>query len=151
VFPTLNEERYVTLSTRDWLPVLYNALRLIQDPEELVIRNNAAFTPRRFIGVVASNSPSVAEAEPLFVCTTFPALKNALRLKTELLRAEALGVIAHTVLNCERIASLQKMRLLLAGGDDEASFFTHIHPFRFTTDESISTARRTMRGRVLVK
>jgi U3 small nucleolar RNA-associated protein 20 len=126
-FATLNEERYVTLSARDWLPVLYNALHFIQDPEELAIRNNAAFTLRRFVGVVASDAPSAAEAEPLFVRTVFPALKNALRSQTELVRAEALGVIAHAVLKCERIASLQEMRPLLAGGDEEASFFTNVH------------------------
>ena len=126
-FTTLNEELYVTLSARDWLPVLYNTLHFIQDPEELAIRNNAAFTLRRFVGVVASDGPSAAEAEPLFVRTVFPALKNALRSKTELVRAEALGVIAHAVLKCERIALLQEMRPLLAGGDDEASFFTNVH------------------------
>lgn len=126
-FATLNEERYVTLSTRDWLPVLYNALHFVQDPEELAIRNNAAFTLRRFVSVVASDAPSAVEAEYIFTRSVLPALKNALRSKTELVRAEALGVIAHAVLKCERIASLQEMRPLLAGGDDEASFFTNIH------------------------
>ncbi|KAG6382181.1 armadillo-type protein [Boletus reticuloceps] len=126
-FTTLNEERYLTLSPRDWLPVLYNALHFVQDPEELAVRNNAAFTLRRFVGVVASDGPSAAEAEPLFMRTVLPALKNALRSKAELVRAEALGVIAHAVMKCERIASLQEMRPLLAGGDDEASFFSNIH------------------------
>ena len=127
VFTTLNEERYASLSARDWLPVLYNALHFVQDPEELAIRNNAAFTLRRFVGVVASDSASTAETETLLMRTILPALKNTLRSKTELVRAEALGVIAHAVLKCDRIASLQEMRPLLAGGDDEASFFTNIH------------------------
>ena len=126
-FTTLNEERYVALSARDWLPVLYNALHFVQDPEELAIRNSAAFTLRRFVGVVASDGPSAAESEPLFMRTVLPVLKNALRSKTELVRAEALGVIAHAVLKCERVAALQEMRPLLAGGDDEASFFSNIH------------------------
>ncbi|KAG8220545.1 armadillo-type protein [Butyriboletus roseoflavus] len=126
-FTTLNETRYLTLSCRDWLPVLYNALHFVQDPEELAIRNNAAFTLRQFVGVVASDASSAVEAELIFIRTVLPALKNALRSKTELVRAEALGVIAHAVLKCERIASLQEMRPLLAGGDDEASFFTNIH------------------------
>ena len=126
-FATLNEAHYLTLSSRDWLAVLYNALHFIQDPEELAIRNNAAFTLRRFVGVVASDTPSAVDAEPIFMRTVLPALKNALRAKTELVRAEALGVIAYAVLKCERIASLQEMRPLLAGGDEEASFFTNIH------------------------
>ena len=134
-FTTLNEERYVTLSPRDWFPILYNALHFIQDPEELAIRNNAAFTLRRFVGVVASDTPPAVEAEPIFIRTVLPALKYTLRSKSELVRAEALGVIAHAVLKCERITSLQEMRPLLAGGDDEASFFTNIH--------HIQTHRRT--------
>ncbi|KIJ63496.1 hypothetical protein HYDPIDRAFT_133895 [Hydnomerulius pinastri MD-312] len=125
-FTTLNDQQYETLSCRDWLPVLYNALHFIQDPEELAIRNNAAFTLRRFIGV-ASDSTSSADVEQLLMRTVLPALKNALRSKSELVRAEVLGVIAHAVLKCERIESLQEMRPLLAGGDEEASFFTNIH------------------------
>ena len=82
------------------LPGLYNALHFIPDPEELAIHNNAAFILRRFVGVAASDSPSVAE--PLFVHTTFPVLKNVLRLKTELVRAKALGVIAHSNVNASR-------------------------------------------------
>ncbi|KAF8434353.1 hypothetical protein L210DRAFT_3506697 [Boletus edulis BED1] len=88
VFTTLNEERYLTLSPRNWLPVLYNALHFVQ--EELAIRNDAAITLRRFVGVVISDRPSAAEAEPLFVRTVFPALKNALRSKAEPVRAEVL-------------------------------------------------------------
>ncbi|KAF8131836.1 hypothetical protein EV363DRAFT_1583521 [Boletus edulis] len=94
VFTTLNEERYLTLSPRNWLPVLYNALHFVQ--EELAIRNDAAITLRRFVGVVASDRPSAAEAEPLFVRTVFPALKNALRSKAEPVRTEvrATGIFA---------------------------------------------------------
>ena len=125
-FMTLNEERYGTLSAREWLPISYNALHFIQDPEELAIRNNAAFTLRRLVGVVASDAPA-SEIELIFMRTVLPAVKHTLRSKSELVRAEALGVIAHAVLKCERIVSLQEMRPLLAGGDDEASFFTNIH------------------------
>jgi U3 small nucleolar RNA-associated protein 20 len=125
-FATLNDQRYETLSCRDWLPLLYNALHFVQDQEELAIRNNAAFTLRRFVGVVA-DSASAAESEPILMRTVLPALKNALRSKSELVRAEVLGVIAYAVLRCECIESLQEMRPLLAGGDEEASFFTNIH------------------------
>lgn len=54
----LDEEHYATISAPDGLPVLYNALHFIQDPEELAIRNNAraAFTLRRFVRLVASDA-----------------------------------------------------------------------------------------------
>lgn len=132
-FATLNDQQYEHLTWRGWLPVLYNALHFIQDPEELVIRSNAAFTLRRFIGVVVDNSS--ADASSLLLRVVLPALKGALRCKHELVRAELLGVLAHAVSQCTNISSLQEMRPLLAGGDEEASFFTNIY--------HIQTHRRT--------
>ncbi|KAI6117784.1 armadillo-type protein [Pisolithus thermaeus] len=132
-FATLNDQQYEHLTRRGWLPVLYNALHFIQDAEELAIRTNAAFTLRRFIGVVVDNS--TADASSLLLRVVLPALKGALRCKHELVRAELLGVLAHAVPQCTNISSLQEMRPLLAGGDEEASFFTNIY--------HIQTHRRT--------
>ncbi|KAI6043542.1 armadillo-type protein [Pisolithus marmoratus] len=132
-FATLNDQQYEALTWRGWLPVLYNSLHFVQDPEELAIRSNAAFTLRRFIGVVVDNS--TADVSPLLLRVVLPALKGALRSKHELVRAEVLGVLAHAVSQCTGISSLQEMRPLLAGGDEEASFFTNIY--------HIQTHRRT--------
>ncbi|KAG1734522.1 armadillo-type protein [Suillus lakei] len=124
-FMLLNEQKYAALSCREWLPVLSNALYFVQDADELAIRNNAAFTIRRFIDLTCD--PSNLEFEALLMRTALPALKNALKSKHELVRAESLGVIAYAVSKCDRISSLQEMRPLLAGGDEEASFFSNIH------------------------
>lgn len=132
-FAAFNDRQYKNLTGRNWLPVLYNALHFIQDPEELAIRSNAAFTLRRFIGVVVDNS--TADASSLLPRVVLPTLKGALRSKHELVRAEVLGVLAYAVSQCTSISSLQEMRPLLAGGDEEASFFTNIY--------HIQTHRRT--------
>ncbi|KAG1818154.1 armadillo-type protein [Suillus subaureus] len=124
-FMLLNEQKYAALSCREWLPVLSNALYFVQDADELAIRNNAAFTIRRFIDLTCD--PSNSEFEVLLMRTTLPALKNALKSKHELVRAESLGVISYAVSKCDRVSSLQEMRPLLAGGDKEASFFSNIH------------------------
>ncbi|KAG2158692.1 armadillo-type protein [Suillus bovinus] len=124
-FMLLNEQKYAALSCREWLPVLSNALFFVQDADELAIRNNAAFTIRRFIDLTCD--PSNSEFEALLMRTTLPALKNALKSKHELVCAESLGVISYAVSKCVSISSLQEMRPLLAGGDEEASFFNNIH------------------------
>lgn len=124
-FMLINEQKYAVLSCREWLPVLSNALYFVQDADELAIRNNAAFTIRRFIDLTCD--PSNSEFEALLMRTTLPALKNALKSKHELVRAESLGVISYAVSKCDKIPSLQEMRPLLAGGDEEASFFSNIH------------------------
>ena len=123
-FADLNENLYMTLSANDWLPVLYNSLYSIQDHEELSIRSNASLAMKRFIDIVASRSSPGFEV--IFLQVLYPGLKNGLRSKNELVRAEILGVIAHAVATCEQIETLKDMRVLLAGGDEEASFFNNI-------------------------
>lgn len=123
-FTRLNETLHATLSPSDWLPILYNMLNFIQDADELTIRNNASFTMKRFIDRVATDG---SEYEATFTKVLYLGLKNGLRSKNELVRAEILGVIAYAVTKCEKIPILQEMRGLLAGGDEEASFFNNIH------------------------
>ncbi|KAI0782968.1 armadillo-type protein [Abortiporus biennis] len=123
-FNTLNENMYSTLQSKSWLPILYNMLNFIQDPDELTIRNNAAFTFRRFIDHVADEN---GDYEVTFVKVLYPGLKNGLRSRNELVRAEILSVISYAVSKCNKIAALQEMKSLLAGGDDEANFFNNIH------------------------
>ncbi|KAI0764301.1 armadillo-type protein [Trametes elegans] len=123
-FTELNESLYKTLSCRDWLPLIYNMLSFIQDPVELTIRSNSATALKRFIDFVAEQR---GEYEETFLKVLYPGMKNGLRSRAELVRGELLGVLSHAVLRCTEIASLQEMRVLLAGGDEEANFFNNIH------------------------
>jgi U3 small nucleolar RNA-associated protein 20 len=124
-FAELNEKQYKLLSLRDWLPLLYNMLHFIQDPTELAVRNNASFTLRHFVDLVGDVAHP--EYEKTFMRVLYPGMKNGLRSRNEMVRAEVLGVIAYAVTRCDRISSLQEMRVLLAGGDEEANFFNNIH------------------------
>ncbi|KAJ7773253.1 armadillo-type protein, partial [Mycena metata] len=124
-FAELNESLFKVLSSTEWLPIIYSMLHFIQDPAELAIRNNAAYTMRHLIDLVAAgDSP---ELEVMFTRVLFPGIKNGLRSKNELVRSELLGVLAYAITKCEAINSLQEMRVLLAGGDEEANFFNNIH------------------------
>ncbi|EJF56189.1 hypothetical protein DICSQDRAFT_71986 [Dichomitus squalens LYAD-421 SS1] len=123
-FAELNDSLYGTFSCGEWLPVIYNSLSFIQDPLELTIRSNAATALKRFIDSVADER---GEYEETFLKVLYPGLKNGLHSKAELVRTEILGVISHAVARCDGIASLQEMRILLAGGDEEANFFNNIH------------------------
>lgn len=124
-FTTLNESSYQSISCKEWLPILYNMLNFIQDPAELTIRNNASSAFKRFIDIACENDD--AEYDNTFVKVLYPGLKNGLRSNNELVRAEILSVISHAVVKYDRIASLHEMRVLLAGGDEEANFFNNIH------------------------
>ena len=124
-FANLNETLYKSLSEQDWLPLLYNMLHFIQDPAELAVRNNASFALRHFVDLVATAASPQYEAT--FTRILYPGLKNGLRSKNEMVRAEVLGVIAYAVAQCSGISALQEMQVLLAGGDEEANFFNNIH------------------------
>ncbi|KAF9258369.1 hypothetical protein L218DRAFT_1080452 [Marasmius fiardii PR-910] len=123
-FNRISTTLHQTFSPSDWLPVLHNMLYFVHDPTELAIRNNASSCMRQFIDLVAKQIAPDHEVE--FSRILFPGLKNGLRSKNEMVRVEILGVISHAVAKCEQIASLQEMKFLLAGGDEEANFFNNI-------------------------
>ncbi|KAI0070349.1 hypothetical protein K474DRAFT_1670178 [Panus rudis PR-1116 ss-1] len=123
-FSQLNDTLYQSLTVKDWLPILYNMLYFIQDPEELAVRSNSSQAFKRFIDLAAERA---GEYEETFMKVLYPGLKDGLRSKNELVRAEILGVISYAVSKLERISSLQEMRVLLAGGNEEANFFNNIH------------------------
>ncbi|THH26353.1 hypothetical protein EUX98_g7834 [Antrodiella citrinella] len=122
-FNELNEVLYTSLSPQEWLPIIYNMLHMLQDPEELTVRSNASLALKRFLDLVAGPGASY---EDTFLKILYPGLKNGLRTKNELVRVEILGLVSYAVEKCTRIAALQEMRVLLADGDEEANFFFNI-------------------------
>lgn len=85
----------------DWLPIIYNMLSFLQDPLELTIRSNAATALKRFIDYVADER---GEHEETFLNVLYPGVKNGLRSRAELVRAEILGVLSHAISRCTEIA-----------------------------------------------
>lgn len=124
-FVLLNESLCNSLTAKDWTPVLHNMLFFIQDEAELSIRNNASLSMKCFIDVLSNGNSS--ETEACFVRILNPGLKRCLRSKSDLVRSEVMAVFAHAVAKCEKINSLVEMRVLLAGGDEEANFFNNIY------------------------
>lgn len=124
-YALLNEQLYGQLSPREWLLLIYNMLFFIHEPEEVAIRNNAAYTLRRFIDVVASKS--LSDHEIAFNRVLWPGLKNGMRARDDMVRGEILGVLGYAVAHCDHLPSLREMSVLLANGDEEANFFNNVH------------------------
>ncbi|KAH9925892.1 armadillo-type protein [Epithele typhae] len=123
-FAELNDHLHKSLVHHDWLPIIYNMLSFIQDPAELAIRSSAATSLKHFVDLVADEHDPYEET---FLKILLPGIKNGLRSKAELVRSELLIVLSHAVVRCTSILSLQEMRVLLAGGDEEANFFNNVH------------------------
>ncbi|KAI9508384.1 armadillo-type protein [Russula earlei] len=124
-FAKLNETIHTSLTPSQWLPLLYNLLHSIMDPNELAIRSNSAQGFKHFINAVAAGTD--LECQAIFLRKLLPGLKNGLRSKNEMVRSDVLGVIAYAVARCDNIAMLQDMKVLLEGGDEEANFFNNIY------------------------
>jgi U3 small nucleolar RNA-associated protein 20 len=123
-FAELNERAYAELIPSHWVPILNNMLHFVHDLEELSIRNNAAYTMRRFIEMVHTGDS--VEMRGLFSKVLFVGLKRGLRSKHELVRAELMSIIAYSIKQLPALAVLQDMVPLLANGDEEVNFFNNI-------------------------
>jgi U3 small nucleolar RNA-associated protein 20 len=124
-FAKLNGTMHTSLTPSQWLPLLYNLLHFIQDPNELAIRSNSAQGFKHFINAVAAGSDP--DYQTIFLRKLLPGLKNGLRSKNEMVRSDVLGVIAYAVARCDNITTLQDMKVLLEDGDEEANFFNNIY------------------------
>ena len=124
-FTRLDGDLSRTFSLAQWIPILYNILYFIRDAEELALRTNSATVLRIFVDVVSKTSDG--EWEGILTKNVYPGLRNGLKSKHELVRAEILAVIAHAVTVCQGIPVFREMRLLLADGDEEVNFFNNIH------------------------
>jgi U3 small nucleolar RNA-associated protein 20 len=123
-FGSLNETLHKTMLPSDWLPILFNMLYFIQDADELATRTNASFAMKHFIDQFATQSSP--DYDQIFLTVLYPGLKNGLRTKNELVRAELLGVLAYSVEKCAHVATIKEMKVLLEGGDEEANFFNNV-------------------------
>ena len=124
-FSKLNETLHTSLTPPQWLPILYNLLHFIQSPNELAIRRNSSQGFKNFVDAVVVGSDP--EYQTIFMRRLIPGLKNGLRSKNEMVRSDVLGVIAYAVSRCDNITTLQDMKVLLEGGDEEANFFNNIY------------------------
>jgi U3 small nucleolar RNA-associated protein 20 len=111
-------------TTREWLPLLRNGLFYLLEQEELSIRTNASNLLQRYITLVGEQSegPMVDMLQQVIM----PGLRKTFKHKAELVRNEALQVLAHAVKTCTGVPVLVEMQPLLGGDDDELNFFTNV-------------------------
>ncbi|KAF9352003.1 U3 snoRNP protein, partial [Mortierella sp. NVP85] len=129
-FNLLTNSLYKDLNSRQWLPVLRNMLFSIRDPEEMSIRSNSTFALTKFIDQCADIPVDDPEHEAfrwLLTHVVYPGLKLGFKSPIELVRFEFVAVLAHAVKRCSDQVQFSDMAPLLAGGDEEASFFTNIY------------------------
>ncbi|GAA5897320.1 hypothetical protein JCM6882_001857 [Rhodosporidiobolus microsporus] len=123
-FSRLNEDAFTRIRPADWTVVIQSMLFFVQDAEELSIRSNASYTLRRFLEVSASSTDTALRA--VLTRILMPGLRNVMRSKLEIIRSEVVGVLGYAVEKVEGVSELDQLKVLLVGGDQEASFFNNI-------------------------
>lgn len=127
-FAVLNETIYKDINSEEWIPLLYNILFFMKDPEELSIRSNAEYTLRRFVDCISGQgSQNDADAYiKLLEDIVLPAIKVGLRDSNELFRHEFIAVLGHMVRDLKFYSGFEDMKCLTFDGDGEADFFYNV-------------------------
>ncbi|KAI9366153.1 armadillo-type protein [Zopfochytrium polystomum] len=124
-----------TLDAQQWLPLLYSLMHLLHDEGEYSIRTSSFHTLATFLdrasGFDKESKTFVHPAEAALTQQVFavvlPAIRQAMRHKSELVRQEfinLLGILVHRFPTHPEVSDLV---FLLSDGDEEASFFNTIY------------------------
>src|SRR5204862_7093081 len=119
--------KFETFNAREWRPLLFNMLYYVKDEEELAIRSSASFSLKRFI---QSAAPRIDTGDDEFTDlvnkSLLPALRNGMQQPAETVRAEFVSILGCLVKLHPMLPAVSDMAILLANGDEEASFFNNV-------------------------
>jgi U3 small nucleolar RNA-associated protein 20 len=123
-----------SFSPRYWLALVHNFLYNLRDIDEYSVRTAAVECMLRLVDLAAAPDGDMKEAGALsyldiVIYTLLPEIKKGLKFNSEVVRKEFVIVLAALITKLPNHRSLTDMSALLAGGDDEANFFSNIyHP-----------------------
>ncbi len=125
-FDAVNGNNLQRIPIDYWRPILYNLLFFMRDSEEFALRTNASHALRRFLQM----GPPSQEAKPAYTALVsqiiIPAILQGTKETSEVVRAEYVAVLAQVVRSFPSLDEIRGLEVLLAGGDEEASFFNNI-------------------------
>ncbi|GAD93661.1 HEAT repeat protein (DRIM), putative [Paecilomyces variotii No. 5] len=122
-FTQINDDLWSSFNAKQWRPLLYNMLYHIKDEDELAIRSSASYGLRRFVERAAN---AAAEFDSLIMTVLLPTLRNGVKHKAEMIRAEFVSSLGYFIKWNPTLPAVQDMHVLLVGDDEEASFFNNI-------------------------
>lgn len=109
-----------------WTPILHSLLFFMRDSEEFTLRANSSYALRQLISSNQSSAKTQEELVSHLSRTIMPAIRIGFKESSELIRAEYVNAMAQVVRNFPSYDEVRGMDVLLANGDEEASFFNNI-------------------------
>lgn len=125
-YDAIGSESLAQTSIRYWRPVIYNLLFFLRDSEDFALRTNSSHALRRFLQNDVLFKQDEAAFTELVAHTILPALQHGALEESESVRTEHVSVMADVVQTLPSLPDIQGLQALLAGGDEEASFFNNI-------------------------
>ncbi|TID28922.1 hypothetical protein CANINC_002190 [Pichia inconspicua] len=128
-FSSLNEYEYLSLSTIEWIPIIYTCMFFINDENDQSLRSSSGYTFTRYIDCL--NAKPETKTEPYLKQLkelVIPTIRNGLKKKNDQVRAEYVRVLDHIVKNGKYYNDLADMKVLLLydNEDEESDFFEDI-------------------------
>jgi U3 small nucleolar RNA-associated protein 20 len=120
-------------TSREWLPLVHNLLYNLRDEVEYSVRTAGVECLLRIVDLAAAEGGDVKDGALSFldvsIYTLLPEIKKGLKFNSEVVRKEFVIVLAALIGKLPEHPRLVDMAKLLAGGDDEANFFSNVyHP-----------------------
>ena len=123
-FNVINAKSLEDSSGELWEPIVQNLLYFARAADDFAIRSNAVSSLRRFI----SNAGVLRKPDfdALLQTIIFDALKKAMKVDSEAVRADHVALFGLLVQQFPDWDEVSDMQGLLAGNDEDASFFNNI-------------------------
>jgi U3 small nucleolar RNA-associated protein 20 len=123
-FTAINELEMRFMTAQSWKPILHNLLYFTRTEDDFTIRSNAVACIRHFI--VEASVDEGADVNTLMQDTLLPAFEKGMRELSETTRADFVALLGVLVQHLHNAPEIQDMKVLLVGGDAEASFYANI-------------------------
>ncbi len=123
-FNAINGKPVEDLTPESWAPIVQNLVYFARAADDFAIRSNAVSSIRRIISDARGlHQPGLDE---LLQITVLEAVKKAAKADSEVVRADHLALFGLLVQEFPDWTGISDMQGLLAGNDEDASFFNNI-------------------------
>ena len=123
-FTIINATKLEYFSAELWDPIIRNLLFFVRMETDLAIRSNATSSLRQFVHKTTKLGHN--DFDMLLQSVILEAVKKSVKADSETIRADHVALFGLLVQSCPHFEALQDMQGLLAGNDEEASFFNNI-------------------------
>ncbi|KAJ9652842.1 U3 snoRNP protein [Neophaeococcomyces mojaviensis] len=107
---------------RIMLPILQNLIYCVRTSDETAVRGNALSCLKHLVTSLSNQQIEASELQQIML----GAVRKHVRDDSELVRADFVELLGAAVKHWSDMSSLQELKTLLVGDDEEASFFTNI-------------------------